>query len=360
MKEKNQEKKNEANCNITCEYLIKENGKKCNKKYKTKQGYERHVRSKHSTDDDNETNEDVKRKHFNKTIMESIIKKSCEKLKDDKCLTSEVRNLFENMEINLNQIDNIFNDMVPIVKNYEDKVDIYFETCFNWQCNHNYFTDLIGKRNNSLLQSEIANQVLHYLSSKEENDLQSTAKKEITEKEMYGLQYLAGYVFHTLYRKFKTKTAKVNHADFWCSILLSGRVFQDEEQLLVNAKDRGGLWKVNNDALNIFVIVEKMFREATNEFITEINLEKLVLKALENSLLQSYYANIQSNAEIFVDDEVASNLLEEIVKLYIKVRSHSYARDVKEKYKVKQRRTKARSLRTELKKKSKNKSDKST
>ena len=46
---------------------------------------------------------------------------------------------------------------------------------------------------------------------------------------------------------------------YW-SILLGAKVFLDEEQILVNAKDKGGLWKVNNDAQNILSITEKMFR----------------------------------------------------------------------------------------------------
>ena len=42
----------------------------------------------------------------------------------------------------------------------------------------------------------------------------------------------------------------------YCSILLGAKVLQDEQQILVNAKDRGGLWKVKNDAQNILSITE--------------------------------------------------------------------------------------------------------
>ena len=44
----------------------------------------------------------------------------------------------------------------------------------------------------------------------------------------------------------------------YCSIFLGAKVFQDEEQILVYAKYRGGFLKVNNDAQNILSITEKM------------------------------------------------------------------------------------------------------
>ena len=36
----------------------------------------------------------------------------------------------------------------------------------------------------------------------------------------------------------------------YCSILSAGKVHQDEQQILINAKNRIGLWKVDNDMQN--------------------------------------------------------------------------------------------------------------
>ena len=62
-------------------------------------------------------------------------------------------------------------------------------------------------------------------------------------------------------------------------------MFQDEEQILVNAKDRGGLWKVNNDTQSILSITEKMFRRATMNFVFKINEVKLISEAAQNDKL---------------------------------------------------------------------------
>ena len=100
-----------------------------------------------------------------------------------------------------------------------------------------------------------------------------------------------------------------------CSVLLGAKVFQDEGQILVNAKDRGGLWKVNNNAQNIFSITEKTFRHATKDFVLKINEVKLTSEAVQDTKLQSYYDNLCQNAESVVDKEISVNLLEQILGL---------------------------------------------
>ena len=52
-----------------------------------------------------------------------------------------------------------------------------------------------------------------------------------------------------------------------------------------------------------------------------------------------------------VEEETSNNLLEMIIGLYIRVQCHSYAKDIKEKEKVKRKSIRKQSLRTEIKKK---------
>ena len=103
---------------------------------------------------------------------------------------------------------------------------------------------------------------------------------------------------------------------------------------MVNAKDRGGLWKVNNDAQNTLSITEKMFTHATKNFFLELNELRLIFEAVQNIKLRSYFDNLCQNAESLVDEEASVNLLEQIVGFFIRVRSHSFVGDVKERYKA--------------------------
>ena len=70
---------------------------------------------------------------------------------------------------------------------------------------------------------------------------------------------------------------------------------------------------------------------------------------LKNPLVQSHYYNIYSSISRKVSKENAVNLLEELMLLYLRIRSHSFAKDVKETYKMKSKKSKERSLRTTIK-----------
>ena len=112
--------------------------------------------------------------------------------------------------------------------------------------------------------------------------------------------------------------------------------------------DCGGLW--NNDAQNMLNITAKMFILATKNFVFKINEMKLLFEAVQDTKLRSYYKILCQNAESLVDEETNVNLWEQILGLFIRVQSHSCARDVKEKYKAKYSKEKMYSLRTEVKK----------
>ena len=47
----------------------------------------------------------------------------------------------------------------------------------------------------------------------------------------------------------------------YCSILSAGKVHQDEQQILVKAKNRVGLWKVDNDVQNMLLLIEKLIKK---------------------------------------------------------------------------------------------------
>ena len=126
-------------------------------------------------------------------------------------------------------------------------VIVIFSIVFIYSPPKKIVLESIGTQSSALLESEVLNQLLYYLREDEKQSAEFSKEKDISEKETYPLQYLADYVFHKLYRKFKMPGKKYEYMQY-CSILLGAKVFQGEEQILVNAKDRGGLWKVNNDA----------------------------------------------------------------------------------------------------------------
>ena len=97
-------------------------------------------------------------------------------------------------------------------------------------------------------------------------------------------------------------------------------------------KGRGGLWIVNNNTQKLFEIYEIEFQRNKNKIMKDnkIDINDLCEDPLKNSLVQSHYYNVYSSISPKVSKENAVNLLEELMLLYLRIRSHSFAKDVKE------------------------------
>ena len=171
---------------------------------------------------------------------------------------------------------------------------------------------------------ELTNQILLYILK--EFDVQPTdkemgVKEELTKNEIYTLQYLAGYIFHTFYKKFKQQLKNNEIFMQYCSILSAGKIYQDEEQILVNAKNRGGLWKVDSDVQNMFLLIEKLFRKETKVFVTKINDKCIIKTAMQDTNLLQFCKNLCSKADIKIDEEISFNLIEKLLGSFALVRS---------------------------------------
>ena len=115
-------------------------------------------------------------------------------------------------------------------------------------------------------------------------------------------------------------------------------------------KDRGGLWKVRPEVCKIFSVAELLFKYSITGFIRSIDVKQMVDKLLVNAEVLSNYSQIYSDAN--VEKEIAMNLLDHMLTLYLRVRSFSYAKDKIETHKIEKNKQRSRSLRTEIKKSS--------
>ena len=180
-------------------------------------------------------------------------------------------------------------------------------------------------------------------------DTQECEIEVISDKEKEDLQYVVGHIFHIFYKKVQIKkdweTVRIQEL---LSVLKSAKIEEDDTQRLVNVKDRGGLWKVNNNTQKIFEICEIEFQRNKNKIMKDhkIDINDLCEDLLKNSLVQSHCYNIYSFISPKVSKEIAVNLLEELMLLYLRIRSHSFAKYVKETYKMKSKKSKEHSLRT--------------
>ena len=163
---------------------------------------------------------------------------------------------------------------------------------------------------------------------------------------------MAGYVIRTVYTKVRFHKDCNNLYNKQCAaILLKCKDENNVQQPLIDARDRGGLWRLCVNMQKVFRYCEEIFRLHTLN-VSKIIAKDLIKEMVSDFRILSYFRNVYSSVDPKVSKEVSLNLLEHIVGLYVRVRSFSHAKDVKERYKLSKNITKQKALRKEIKKKS--------
>ena len=103
----------------------------------------------------------------------------------------------------------------------------------------------------------------------------------------------------------------------------------DDTRTLINAKDRGRLWRINETVQNIFIACEKIFRSFTSAFRLVFKYSELVQEMQANSIIISNYDSLCYRIEPKVNKELNLNLLESMLELFVKVPMFSFAREIK-------------------------------
>ena len=141
-----------------------------------------------------------------------------------------------------------------------------------------------------------------------------------------------------------------------CVLILENcKVMEDNTQTLINIRDRGGLWRVNKKIQDLFLQCELIFRSKTEHFLTKLVTQEIVQVMLTNCTVLSNYKSVCNEIDPQVNKEISMNLLDHLLTLFVRVRTFSYAKDVREEHKLAKKSHIARSLRTEIKKASKSK-----
>ena len=162
---------------------------------------------------------------------------------------------------------------------------------------------------------------------------------KLSDEEQAGLQYIGRYVLHKLHKKL-VDTSKSSESEQAISIL-KARKSEDqnviESQKLTSSLNRGGLWAITKNAQTIFERTEHYFRDITSK----TNLQKLEFSCVisrsvhDVDVVVSAYILMLFDAELIVQSGVAKDVLHNIIQLYVRVRSFSFANDIIQKHKMK-------------------------
>ena len=178
-------------------------------------------------------------------------------------------------------------------------------------------------------------------------------KRNLSDKEMAGLQYIGGYVLHKLHKKHASSKFKdTPESQQVMSLLKAGKaddVTTGDSQRLISSLNRGGLWAITVSAQKLFERTEHQFRIfCPNTTLQRLDITGIASKTMSDVEAVRAWNTMLSNSELVVDADVSKDLFLSIINLYVRVRSFSFAKDVIQKYKMKQKQFQAKALRKEI------------
>lgn len=287
--------------------------------------------------------------------LKKMILASLEKVKVDECYPPHILLQFSNFSVN--SVEDVFpcyHAVADSIVKFKGDLEKFYPTFYSSVSSNDVFPGL-PKECQLILGFELANHVVAFLSgARFEQEVVSFEEKVFTPKEKAIISYISGYIIGKFYRKLRFGKNKNEYQEHCLSILetckyLEGSETDAEHLKLIDAKDRGGLWRVNANTIAIFSIAECLFQNNTKHFVTKIDVSEMVSELLSDAPLVAYFNNMRARSELHVKKEVALNLLEDMLSLYLRIRSHSYAKNKQQNFKVNKDATRAKSLRTERK-----------
>lgn len=201
----------------------------------------------------------------------------------------------------------------------------------------------------TLLSTKVADSLIAFCKKQRESPEAINSTTALKEREMAGLQYLGGYVLHKLHKKHARASSKESQQAM--ALLKAGKMEHTGEsnQKLISSLNRGGLWSITGPAQKIFFKTEHWFRQLTpNVDLQGVDLAGITHKAISDSDILANFNLMVTDADIKPDSYVSKEVLYGIVKLYVRVRAFSVAKDVIQKFKIKTKQAKAKSLRREI------------
>ena len=133
------------------------------------------------------------------------------------------------------------------------------------------------------------------------------------------IKYLSGYEFGTLYRRIRTidSSRSMFGVQSLC-ILLAGKSSLQENSndndILIWAKDRGGLWTVTPEVFKIFfTCLRQSFSYCYRKYSTKYRHQENCLWSTKYPTVLCNYNKIRHQSAEKVSKEIAMNLLEHLI-----------------------------------------------
>ena len=310
----------------------------CDKICKSKAGLTRHVNAKHG-----------EKAHGGKEALSSsiaslteaelasIVDKIKAKITKDGFWDSEITTYLEAVK----STKTLFDHILPIYRQFcrkrnqdvflTDFYELIPTSCQLLQCDNQQLC--------SLVMISIPDHLVSLFKKRQQHPaIEQNRVSELSETERGPLSYIAGYVLSQLRKKLSNDELQ---------LLLHSMMCPSSENTYIESRSRGGLVTPCNDLVQILEVVEIVFRQFTaneSSVVKSILCEKLCNDTLDSPWVKSLWDNILQGCGKELSKQVHKICLENIIMLYLKVRSFSYAKDYINKFKIQQKAGKSTGL----------------
>eukprot|EP00794_Sanderia_malayensis_P013194 gene13194-14543_t len=280
----------------------------CLKTYKSERGVKRHKTISHKEKGDDIPFQVTSK--INPLQFKGFVERSAQKLSVDECYPNELMEEFKNFIFTAQDAQDSFKFIEGCITHFNGDAEKFYPKMYKCMSQNIVFKDL-SKNASLVLGLEVSNHVLAHLN--DSSCFQNPGELDTTAET-------------TLYKRIRASKKWNTLGSQQCLvILMAGKsegeiVSMQERETLINAKNRGGLWKVKSEVQDIFLSVESKFRLYTKHSVSKIDSKHMLSKLMMSSSIRANYSEICANAEKNIPKETALNLLENLLVLYIRVK----------------------------------------
>ena len=312
--------------------LVEIEGKKsfpcpsCDKICKSKGGLTKHTNAKHcDTSDELPTESDMTLDN-----LTGIIQKIKTGLLSDDLYGTEINKFIKNASCT----KALFDAVLPLYRQFcrKKNQDKLLEAFYGLMDNASKYLNCPNSNASCIIMIEIPDHLVGHYKVCRERELAKTkptcaGNLKIDPKERGPLSYIAGHIVSKLYQKARTKK---NKQDERLQELLESLKSTEPDNSFIEARSRGGLVTPSDNLMGIVEEAEICFRKTVGDgelALRNIPTELICESTLNSPVVKSLWENIVLQAGTDGKNTVQKLCLENIIKLYLRVRSFSYARD---------------------------------
>ena len=247
----------------------------------------------------------------------------------------------------------LFDEVLPIYTKFSrsQNQDKLLESFYGLMPKSAQLLNCTDSRVANLVMIHIPNHLVGFFNVQnvsQERDTESTPDCKIEPSEHGPLSYISGYVISKLGRASKSKEENTE-----LQALLQNLKSEQENSSYILARTRGGLVIPCEDIVRILHEAETCFRKEVDKSklttVRNIPVDTICYSTLSLPIVKSLWQNIILSSGVNPSGDTQKLCLENIVKLFLKVRSFSYARDYISRYRIKEKQNKKKGLRKDLK-----------